>query len=131
MKKVILLLAVIATSCNLLPEPELAYDPGLALLVDRFYADAEAHGRHLDRGHLVIGFADLRPDLGGDSNRKGTVRINSRYKNRHDLQWIVYHELGHALLHRGHTPGNTSIMASREWNNGNISQSLIDELFTE
>lgn len=135
MKKLVALLFIpILYACSLTSQ-EIDYkvDPSLLLILDAFYKDAEANGILLDRDYnLILSFGDTSDNVGGFSKNMGsqrTVTINIRYKGHHDLQWIVYHELGHSILNRGHKTGHTSIMSADIWNNGNLSNALITELY--
>lgn len=131
MKYTGLLIAIfLFTGC--LPKKEYNIEPELQPIVDRFFAEGRARLVFLRQDNLIVKWADLPAGTGGRSSQDGlqrqrVVKINRLYKGRFIIPHIVFHELGHACLFRGHVT-YTSIM------NPQVSVSLlepqyIDELF--
>lgn len=115
-KAVIIIIAGIMVSCNFDPTIEYRIYPGLQPYIDQFFIEAEKRDRIIPKENLDLelydGLAKKEGDW-GQSQRRGQQRlvlIDKEYfdfntENNYPLriEAIVFHELGHALLHRGHT----------------------------
>jgi Zn-dependent peptidase ImmA (M78 family) len=127
--KIIILLMLLA-SCTLIDEAEYKVQPELEVMVDEFFTEARKRQVHLNKMNLIVYYADIKKDIGGDSGRNGSqrvVRINLKYKDSRVIKHIVFHELGHALLYRSHTD-RPSIMQPQV-KDPMMTEEYIDELF--
>ena len=131
---------VIAAACA--NEERYAIEPDLELFVDRFYSEGEARGLIIERENLIV---MIKNDLNkidqawGLSKRKGGQRfvyIDREYyddmlrgNNLEEIEFLVFHELGHALLGRGHLTGVKSIMNTGWTSYYGQRKEFIDELF--
>jgi hypothetical protein len=109
----IVLLALVLTACN--SRPNLTTDSDLRRYVEDFQAEAAKRG--IKTPTVVAVFADLRHEapstegkavLGACTN--GIVRIDRTYwtslvTTDADREALMYHELGHCALGRGHVEG--------------------------
>lgn len=91
-------------------------DCGLQIHVESFIQEAASRGVHLPaiRG-LKIHFKSITGMGGYWDQADSTIWINSayRFESRALLEIIVFHELGHAWLQRGHETERTSMMNAK------------------
>jgi hypothetical protein len=111
--------------------------------VDRFYEEAEKHGRYLRKEDLLVSVQDLPDTTPGLCAYGGINHIyigkkffEHNYNNFFSsgdsvyfekIQYVIFHELGHCVLHRSHT-NNYSIMRPVA-TDYNINNFLLHELF--
>ena len=118
-------LAIIVIFCSC--STEYLVDERLKTYVDEFYVQGAKRGKKLPKDNLVI---TLKKGLYDDGSVLGVtylkdhrlfgekqikVFIDEAYFYRDDIEsdckeTIIFHELGHALLNRGHSDQNISIM---------------------
>lgn len=96
------------TSCAAGKEPS-AY-------VAEFVADARLSGREVDVSRLVVRFDSLPDGVGGrcDTDENGDPEVvvsESLWPELGDMarKVVVYHELGHCVLHRAHTESRDAV----------------------
>ena len=155
MKKLIFIaLAILLSGCFSAFDQTIEYrvDPRVVQFVDRFYTEAEARGVVIERYNLIVivqphntgRFVDQNDptaEIVGLSIRQGEQRIvfiDERYvefKDRVDLnlEQLVFHELGHALLGKHHDENSFSVM-NTDFNiefyyKENIRKEVLDNLF--
>lgn len=92
-------------------------DPDAKQYVDKFYLEAEQRGVILQKTNLSVSFFNLNKFGETDSRSKEIlVRIDSDLLNTYgkeystEIEVIVFHELGHALLGRPHFDGALAVM---------------------
>lgn len=126
MKYIILIIAIISTSCSFVDEPIFVVDEELMPFYNNFINEGLKRGKDLRGVDLVMTLRDMDKDVFGTTNyrldRVAQIGINKYYwgeiyKNGLSLhkdkdEITVYHELGHALLGRNHKQSCGSIMAS-------------------
>lgn len=79
--------------------------------LDVFKGLAAARGLDLDYDELSISFADLKDNIAGTCYSNGHIDIDPEIWKRYgddEREVLIFHELGHCLLNRGHTSGNFS-----------------------
>jgi hypothetical protein len=114
MRTLAILLLFCITACDASEEYYVA--PELADYVESFYFEADSRGVSLQRSNLVIKLGGLPERIDGQTRRSVgdfsgdqiTVIIDSEFfssSSRDCIEWVVYHELGHALLNRDHVGG--------------------------
>lgn len=98
-------------------------DSGLSPYVDDFFAEAAAHGINLSRRNLVVEFVDLQGQKAGSCKKSYQRYIDGKeeYKtvsvdisfwdkaNEPVREFVIFHELGHCLLNRGHSSGANTV----------------------
>lgn len=117
-------------------------DPKLAPFVDSFYAEAQKRGITLYKDNLIVRFTDNCPGCNGRSTVEGDQRVVVINRWSYDgyitdsaaIEFLVFHELGHALLYRPHNDPALSIMAADAplriyKGNDSLRTVLINELF--
>ena len=142
--KYTLFLLITCASCTFVDDYEYRVDSNLKRYVDQFYNDANSHNVHLLKDNLVVttreGVADERHVTGYAVMENQIMAVLdqgvvNRLIERQDtisLKYIVYHELGHALLRRQHTPEYSIMRTPGPWAEfGDIKErpNLINELF--
>lgn len=142
----IALIALMSTSCSRGHKHQLSIDPAFQSLYIQFLNDAAHNGRFLSVNDLIIRFEDLGPI---DSTRVGkngqcaletdktpVISINTnpdgpfhwQYESATLKENLLYHELGHCVLHRLH---NTAVWTAPDASNIPVSimfPTLINEL---
>lgn len=109
--------------------------PELEYYVNRFYEEGEARGIKLQKVLLANKTYAIK---GGESIPGGIpyIRISGHLLDSKDtlrIEYVVFHELGHALLYRDHQ--DNSIMSTNDYmipqykTNPVIREELIDELW--
>lgn len=153
MKNLFTLLLLITTSCSdILDESHISIDPKLKSFYNSFIKEGKKRGYDLSNKDITIMFDTLTYGLEGITthgtiplirvnykffkNNEKTFFQNSDSTNWFDVQYTIFHELGHALLYRSHTD-KWSIMDCCAWSRGDYldtykkRQQLITELFNE
>jgi hypothetical protein len=137
-------LCFIFSSCHLDPTLEYKVDEPLLPHVDKFFEEASNRGLKLDRFNImvIVVSADMDAMKGklGLSRKEGEQRVVMisdevvRYWAPESLEFIVFHELGHALLGREHCSNysimNIEISSYEYWDDADARQILVDELFS-
>lgn len=136
----ILLLAI--TSCNSF-EGEYAIERDLQIYVEAFYREAGARGVVLHRENLVVMVREGLEANGswGLSKRNGRQRIvyidagyyDDMLRGGHTdrVEFLVFHELGHALLGRHHISGVASVMNPQWHDYSDHRNEFLNELFLQ
>jgi len=153
MKKIaFIIISAIAASCsNMVDENHYYVTPELKSFVDNFYNEAAKQGIRLQKNNLSITLKKL--DFHAGAGVEGVSVYNKdevfldvdfatnllNSKNHIDslnVEYVVFHELGHYLLHRGHiSEQNYTIMTPDGWYKSDFQTSikkrnqLITELF--
>jgi hypothetical protein len=104
----IILLAVVS-ACDFDPTIEYRIDPRLTAYVDEFYSEATERGFTLRRERLTVSVSNVNGKFGLTYDGRDVV-IDSDFVELYqaqggyatEIEVIVFHELGHALLGRGH-----------------------------
>lgn len=128
-------------SCDFIDQDHFEIDPNLRRYVDKFYIEANARGYNIQHQNLIVRFGSLGNKLWGQSDHNSTIPTvtissdNFEYLNESIVEYVVFHELGHALLYRDHSE-NYSIMTKDnkhvdDYNRGINRKELIDELFCQ
>jgi hypothetical protein len=133
----------ILTSCDLIDQNHFEVEKQLRPYVDSFYAESNKRGRHIQHENLMISFSPLN-GLAGESmdfTTIPTIHIDPTFFNKYSkanafsyIEYIIFHEMGHALLHRDHKDAYTIMTSNnkllREYSNNTQTRTLlIDELF--
>ena len=144
--KILTLLFITLNSCSFIDSEHYSVDPKLKPFVDQFYNEAMNRKIRLQKDRLYVSVGDISGSYQAITVRDEIVKVmvapwvvNRFHKNDsatfYQLQYVIYHELGHALLHRGHTYGVKSIMdvdgkiQDEYSNNKALRKELINELF--
>lgn len=132
-----ILLVFLLTSCTeFLDDNHFDIDPELEYYVEKFYKEGEARGVKIQRLNLLA--AKSYAIKAGESIPGGIpyIRISGHLIDSRDtmkIEYVVFHELGHALLYRDHE--DNSIMSTNDYlipqykTNPSLRKELIDELF--
>jgi len=114
-------------------------DPPFQTHVDAFFYEAEIRGVDLQKENLIVTTSkDLNRKLGqfstcGEQRIVEIIDYAAHYEPTH-LEVLMFHELGHALLRRGHTCEDNSIMCDdinlQAFTTPAERKILLDELFT-
>lgn len=118
---IILVITLISISSCTSFDQELTYyvEPELQIHVDKFYEEAAKRNFSLEKYNLMVVFDDnLRPS--GLSKKVGDQRVvyiqretYNFYMGRNEIEvieFLIAHELGHALLYKPHDNIENSIM---------------------
>lgn len=115
--------------------------------VESFVYDGSMHGVHLEIKDLIIRFGDLNRDARDDGLvtlgicrtapfKTPKIYIDSNHwedMNEYKRTALIYHELGHCILKRGHIDKRVSLMNSFIISSETFSKhynGLVKELFT-
>lgn len=109
--KTILLFALIMVGCSC--ETEWKVEEDFRPIVDSFFEEGNRFGVPLDKTNLIVMFGDPGPGVAGRAIQDGFQRvviISPKYWNYNwnedqvqlTREYILFHELGHALLRRSH-----------------------------
>lgn len=113
MKKIIVL--IILTGCSLFEQPHWDIDPDLEYWVNKFYFEAELRGKIIQKNYLTVSLSNKYMDEAGQSKKgRHLVYISSSFYYTHmirnnsksdslAMEFVLFHELGHALLGNGHS----------------------------
>jgi len=136
--------ALILTSCSMLDEDHFDVEDRLKPYVEQFYQEAAARGKKIQHQNLLVWETYALSQKGGAAGQSfpgsiPSVRIASDLLDEGDtlkIKFVVFHELGHALLYRGHAGEyDFSIMVPNDYLIGDfktkpgLRKELIDELF--
>lgn len=123
---------VLVSSCTFIDD--ISYrvtEPELQVIVDEFFKEAELRNVKIPKENLIVCYNEkLRANCGGLSTNYGAqrmVQINPKFKDTRIFKHVIFHELGHSLLGRGHV-SHPSIMQD-ELTEPKMSKEFIDELF--
>ena len=125
---------MMASCTEFLDDNHFDVDPELEYYVNRFYEEGEARGVKIQRLNLLA--AKSYAIKAGESIPGGIpyIRISGHLLDSKDtlkIEYVVFHELGHALLYRDHQ--GKSIMSTNDdmipldKTNPAIRKELIDE----
>lgn len=106
MKKTIFLLAFALSGCfySGMDDPYSRINPLIQPYFDSFKYEAEARNINLDYSQVKIDFSETKNAAGETWYRTGRIIIDSTSLNwKKEPEALVFHELGHLLLHRGHS----------------------------
>lgn len=103
---IILILSSIVCGCGRVYEVDPAFEP----YVDNFVNLAHKYRGWTQLENLIMEFGDDRDDIGGrcfEGTFISTPRVVINYDhwkslNEYDREVLVFHELGHCILQRGH-----------------------------
>lgn len=108
-------------------ESALITDPAFNSYIDQFIQDAFAHNKVITKDQINVAFMD-KPINGLSYGvcENGQIRIVEAYWNARNLnnkQAILYHELGHCVLDRGHdNTQNTQLNIPNSVMNSNVER---------
>jgi hypothetical protein len=145
MKKTILFALVVGllSACSIDPTIEYSIDPYLASYLETFYKEGEARGLTFEREALIMKFDEsitvvdeTHPGVSIPGNRQRAVYFHPMIRDYafSKREIVIFHELGHALLKKGHSEDPKSLMYFKPDLNIDFQDSLIrkeklDELF--
>lgn len=125
---------IITASCGFDPS-EYWIQPELKVYVDNFYQEAAIRGVSLRTEYLTVSITNLNGTFARTLDNR-SVHINSKlFKDRTEysefVEFILFHELGHALLKRDHTKNLKSLMHESPCVNCYMDNraEFLDELF--
>jgi hypothetical protein len=141
MKNILILLVL--CSCDYTDADHWEVAPELKDAVDQFYIQSAARGIYLQHQNMQMGIGQLEVPAVGRSYGMDppVVIIDETFLRRLNfprdslmLQYIVFHELGHAMLGRDHANGFTIMTPHDETmanycSNAKERNELINELF--
>ena len=121
MTKQIIIVIFTFTSCisSFLEDPVQSIPAELAFYYDSFIEDGKKHGFDYSSESIVIQIVDFEGGLSGlhvdraDNISQIQIDIDVYETNKQDtliLKWLIYHELGHAILNKNHKNDCESIM---------------------
>lgn len=143
MRQLILLTAILATSCYSGMDDDYTYiQPEIRPYYDKFVQEAHKRGINLDTNNIKVAFGPMTHNWqhGVTSYRYREIKIDSSsYKWKSHPESLIFHELGHLLLGRSHNDHRvehnpTSIMDSTEipeyeLGREDLREYYLDELF--
>lgn len=120
MKMQLLLFTILCSCISPFSDEQIYSVPSeLDFYYQSFLSDAKKHGIDYTGSDIVIQFVDFEGGLSGlhvdRSDYIKHVKIdrtvyNSNKADTAILKWLIYHELGHALLNRNHVDDCNSVM---------------------
>jgi len=141
MKNLILIFAIITSSCQL-AEPDYIYsiDKEIEPYYLEFISEGNVRGLNFTQVSILMAFEELPDEMLGESIKNAYTsypkvlidRSEWLVKSDSDRRYVVFHELGHALLGRGHEENSESIMSSYKSamrNFAHYPNPMINELF--
>jgi len=144
------ILSLLLIGCNLIDEPHYQVDERLDLFVTEFYRQAKAHGQNISQQDIMITIAPLSCTCNGltEYGRIPKVTIDMKFYTDHIqsateapdraeyfnriIEAVVFHELGHAILHKSHSTGlmsAESVPYHRYASDETEREKLLKELF--
>jgi|ADGO01.1.fsa_nt_gi hypothetical protein len=144
MKKIstVFLLMLFVIACKDDEGTTFQIDPDLIQHVNAFYDEAAERGVNLTKSNLVVRVSDsINEDWAGytfkDDDQRYVFINDDKYMEFKDqpyiIEYMVFHELGHALLNKGHCGSCESIMNGLffpwEYDPETMRDTLLDELF--
>lgn len=120
MKK-LLFIIVLISGCTFTDELHYSVDPKLKPIVDRFFAEARAHGFNYEGYSATIMLDDIETSGLTIQHEIPVVKVDRNYFNervngteyqRLCLEYIVFHELGHAWISPEHVEGDEDLMSA-------------------
>lgn len=156
MKIIFLFFSITLLGCSdLIDERHFEVDERLIPFVNNFYKEAKKQNVKIQHDYLIALIDnDQAGDVLGESEKNSSIpkiHINSQFFKTNDydytydsvgfysIQYIVYHELGHALLYRGHVydhrsimePGGEGFTMNEYYSWASVRVKLNKELFTQ
>lgn len=142
----ILIVLLFNTGClsSFIDEPVHYVDPSLKYYYNLFLQDGLLRGHDYTYENIILELSHLKSNEGGVYfDRKNSVNhvvinenfYHSHYKDTALIKLVVYHELGHALLKKGHQHDDCQNIMYRHTSTCTIfkfrhdQKSMIDELF--
>lgn len=127
MKKPFIILLFSLFGCSdLIDESHFEVDKRLLPFVNNFYNEARKNKINIQHNYLIALIDEQSLEINGSSEVNSSIpkiHINSKFFKENDgyvqgndsigfysIQYVVFHELGHALLYRGHVSDFMSIM---------------------
>jgi hypothetical protein len=143
MKSMILIVGILMlANCELIDQNHFDIEIGLRPFVANFYDESIKRGVRVQRENLLVYLMKLDGLMGETmtSTAIPTIHIDEaifdKYINKKPLyiEYVVFHELGHALLHRDHLDSYTIMTANNKMlysydNSEQARKLLLDELF--
>lgn len=144
MKNILYIISILLFfSCELIDQNHFEVEAELRPFVANFYNEAYKRGRHIQHDNLMIYFSPLSGLAGESMNFTTipTIHIDPTFFNKYSkenklayIEYVVFHEMGHAMLNRDHIDAYTIMTSNnkliKEFSNGNQTRTrLIDELF--
>jgi hypothetical protein len=103
MRALIAITAFLVVSCDVYYDIKPSYvHPELQPYVDSFKHEAQIRGISLDTDGLVVDFGDLDGEAGTSYQGRRKVLIDRDKLHDYNAEELVFHELSHVLLKRGH-----------------------------
>ncbi len=125
---IVILSLLTLNCCN--KEPDLKIPNTVEIFVESFFNDANFYGRNIsiEDQDLIISFGRIEEPLidGRCNSNNNNILIDSlSWKNKSTSQkkWLIYHELGHCVLNRGHTDNAFINGECKSLMHSNISES--------
>jgi len=150
---IILVVLVASVSCSVEDQHHYYVTPELKPFVDNFYKQARERGLSLQQNDIAVALGQLpySDDIQGsngmtNSDNGITLDVNfvtqklstGVHTDSIQVEYVVFHELGHYLLHRSHLdPEHYTIMTAKSSYLGDYRSypekraTLINELFNE
>ncbi len=130
-----IVLFLLLFSCQ--EETQFSVQPELQSYVDEFFFQAKIHGLLIEKKNLIVkSSTDIGVNSGMCTTHSGQRTANiAQYivsadsENPLRTKIVVFHELGHALLFRGHVDTRKSIMNTSACSNCEIDEEYLNELF--
>lgn len=129
------LLILILSSCSFIDDEHEYTDERVSVYVERFYQEAKDRGINPPKAVVVIGSVKGWGVSSMDPFPKVTIdRTVIGNPDQKFIEYVIFHELGHAVLKRDHCDGFSIMTASPEsafnlWIKGEQREELLDELF--
>lgn len=105
------IISLLFVGCSFQDEYYYSVNEAFVEYVDRFYLEAEKRGVEIQRYNLTVTFHEIESSGVGGRDGNGNIIVmidpDSWYTNADELErhreYLMFHELGHALLSRQHT----------------------------
>lgn len=136
---IFLLIAISSVSCmsTIMDDDYSSIPPDVKPYVDDFFKIAHSKGLNINPVHLKVNLINNEGFVAGQANLSNeTITINIKSTSwKINPESVIFHELGHLYLHRGHDDSEIngyqkSIMNTYSvmyWNS--VRQYYVDELF--
>ncbi|GHM98826.1 hypothetical protein WSM22_03160 [Cytophagales bacterium WSM2-2] len=136
MKKPVFVLLLLLTRCSFIDEHHFEICPEARFYVDQFYSEAHTRGILIPKENLIVKIEEsglLGITYHGVPSR---VLLSASLFEKDSLfiEYVVFHEMGHAVLNREHCKAysvmNPNRYVSEFRQNPSEHKKLIDELFS-
>lgn len=141
--KLLIIGLLLLSNCELTDQNHFDIEKKLKPFVDSFYVESAKRGRTIQRDNLIVYFMPLKGLMGRSMNLTTipTVQIDPGIFNKYAkekkmliIEYVVFHELGHALLNRDHLNAYTIMTTNNKMlfaytGSEQARTLLIDELF--